>query len=315
MKYLWILFAVVVYSHTSLFSQNSQVYIQDQMACPNDTLYISVYAENVNDAGALSLFIGFDTLALEFISVENINPQLSGLLYNEITIPEPQVGVSWSGIDGGNFVSGKMFDLKFHYAGGSSNLSFNQGCEIANVNLDVLQINYVDGVVLPEIPITQDFELRSGWNSLATFIVPESLSLDEIFGSITGVLEIVSDGSNVYVPNGVMNSIGEFDPRKGYYLKVSEPSDFSISGSIDTLRTLNLSQGWNIFPVVSPCNILLDSIFDGDLDKIEAIVEIAGTRVFWPEKDIYSLHILETTKAYVIKVSQDFVFEIPECTE
>jgi hypothetical protein len=120
--------------------------------CPEQEVLLPVTAHNINDAGAITLFITFDTLQLEYLSLENIDPQLNGMSYNFMTNP-PQLAVAWSSLTGISFPNTKFFDLHLYYHQGAAPVTFTSGCEISDVNLQIIPVDYIGGSVDPANPV------------------------------------------------------------------------------------------------------------------------------------------------------------------
>jgi hypothetical protein len=74
---------------------------------------VPVYAVNLSDVGAITLYIGFDSTNLAYISLENINSHLTGASYNYIASPS-HIAIAWSNTVGVNYTQDKLFDIKFY---------------------------------------------------------------------------------------------------------------------------------------------------------------------------------------------------------
>jgi hypothetical protein len=72
-----------------------------------------------------------------------------------------------------------------------------------------------------------------------------------------------------------------------------------------------LESGWNILPVISEVGVNPVQFFLPNFSKVDIITEIAGTKIYWPEKKIRTLLLLEPGKAYRIKVNQGFTVTFP----
>ncbi|OQX74016.1 MAG: hypothetical protein B6D64_13275, partial [Bacteroidetes bacterium 4484_276] len=153
-KYILLASILMQLSTLNTFAQTAYASIENTVACDSTVVFVPVNVENFLDVGAITMFIGFDTLNLKDISIENINSQFPDLLYKVMYWPEPQIGISWIDVNGADVVSGKLFDIKLLYSSGTSNLVFNSKCEIATKDLDIISVEYTDGLVSPSIEIT-----------------------------------------------------------------------------------------------------------------------------------------------------------------
>lgn len=95
-----------------------------------------------NSLGAITMKIGFDPNVVSFTGISHnliaygIQANANG---NVITI-------AWSNTPAVS-VNGIGFMLNFNYTGGSCNLSFNQGCEIADGDANIIQTTFLSGAI------------------------------------------------------------------------------------------------------------------------------------------------------------------------
>jgi hypothetical protein len=386
--------------------QEASLSINNLEVCGNSEVEIPVTMENFYNVGAVSLYIGYDTTHLEFISLENIHPNFGGLLYNNMNYPVNQIGISWTSLYGTTVTSGIFFEMKFMYKGGQTEIDFNPGCEITTLELDPITVVYTSGTVSPMIDISvqpvdqqvvigqsayftiestggesfqwqkqetesdffediangdtyqgvttqtlqivetdvtingyryrceitsgncttfsedalltvegiiQDIELKAGWNSLSSYIDPTDTDLDVLLDGIMNSLVIMITDNGFYYPAANTNTIGNFDPYKGYSIKLSNNETLSISGIRSENNQINLPQGWSYLPVIAECNIQIQDLFIGQLQDVIIIKEIAGNNVFWPENNINTLQVLETGKSYLIKADNPVDVVFPDC--
>lgn len=138
-----------------LTAQPAGLTLANVVGCENNTVLIPLTGNNLTNIGAITLFISYDTLSLKFLSVENVNPQLNGLLANTMSNP-PMISIVWSKTAGATFQNTTLFFLKFTVLQKSSSLSFiRKICEIANnaIPPQVLDVNFSDGSVYPADPV------------------------------------------------------------------------------------------------------------------------------------------------------------------
>ena len=176
-RFIVIFFFILFYT-VSLPAQTATLTIGTEPVCAGQEVLIPVNALNLVNVGAVSLHINFDTTALTYISLENINPQLAGMSYNYASIP-PEISFAWSNINPANFQQAKFFDIKFHVITINTPILFRtgiNGCEISNGSLppEVITTNFVNGGVYPGIPMivsqTQDTSVKAGMNAMFNVI-------------------------------------------------------------------------------------------------------------------------------------------------
>jgi hypothetical protein len=152
MKKFTLLFSLLFFYACFLPAQTASLTIGTVTVCAGQEVLVPVDALNLLNVGAITLFITFDTTKLTYLSLENIDPQLSGMNYNFITNP-PQLAIAWSNTIPVNFGQGKFFDIRLHSDGENTPISFSSGCEIADVSLVIIPTNYVNGSIEFGVPI------------------------------------------------------------------------------------------------------------------------------------------------------------------
>ena len=143
----------LLFSHLS-YSQDPSLTIGHVGLCDNSTVLVPVIGDNLLNVGAITLFIDYNPNELLFESVENINPQLSGLMVNNLT-DSSRLSIVWSKTTGANFMNTSMMNLKFQVLSLPCTITFlKNNCEIANIAIppQVIPVNFADGTVFPSLP-------------------------------------------------------------------------------------------------------------------------------------------------------------------
>jgi len=146
------LMLLLIFTAGSLSGQMT-VTIGEQHQCENAEVYVPVDVSDFNDVAAFTLFIQIDTLAVEYVSIENPNAQLSGgsAIANFVGAIS-QIIISWSSMSAANISDGKLLDLKMNYHEGVAGLNFQSQCEIVLSNLTIVEnVIYQNGLLVPII--------------------------------------------------------------------------------------------------------------------------------------------------------------------
>lgn len=138
----------------SSFLPAQTVTVQTVEVCAGQEVFLPVTASFLANVGALTLYIGFDTTNLSFISIENIDPQLSGMSANLMTSPM-QLAFAWSNTTAINFINEKLFDIKFISNGQSAPVFYNTGCEIADPSGTTIPTTFNNGAINAGLPIIE----------------------------------------------------------------------------------------------------------------------------------------------------------------
>ena len=171
-RYTYILFFLFLFT-TSSFAQIPTATIGTAKSCANQEVLVNITASNLLNIGAITLYFDIDTNKLIFLSIENIDSQLThDLLFNFIKNP-PKIAVVWNNIVSANFPQTKLFDLKFKVKETNTTVSFAGGCEIATSNYQVLGLNWMNGSVESANPVilTQPKNLTTTETKNASFEV------------------------------------------------------------------------------------------------------------------------------------------------
>lgn len=126
-------------------SQNATATIEDALSCAGDTALVAVDVTDFIDVAAMSIFIGYDTNHVDFLSLKNIHPSITGNIFANAT--DGEIGIAYSSVTGFTINSGKLFDLEFNVFGDTSYLPFNEGTEIANSSLENIPVETFPGSI------------------------------------------------------------------------------------------------------------------------------------------------------------------------
>ena len=177
-------------------------------------------------------------------------------------------------------------------------------------------LNYAsDSLTVFVIPQSQqqNITIPVGWSGISSFIAPESLDLDSLLIPIQNELIILQSLEGVYYPENNLNTLGNWDSESGYMIKVTNETLLTISGTEVNDKTINFNPGWNIFPVLSSCDVNAEALFASISGQLIIVKEVAGWKLIWPEKGINNLEYLVSGKAYLLKVSAECSVTFPDC--
>ncbi len=143
---------VLFLSINSLSAQSPSMVISSAESCAGREVLLNVTAKNLANVTAITLKIHYASDQLFFHGLENISEQLDGSVIN-ITDNPPLISVAWTNIIPENFPQTKLFDLRFTVGEIPGIVTFDPGCEIADANLQIIQVNYLNGEIVDGIPV------------------------------------------------------------------------------------------------------------------------------------------------------------------
>jgi hypothetical protein len=158
---------------------------------------------------------------------------------------------------------------------------------------------------------SQICEIPQGWSGLSSYFNPVNDTIESIFGKVSDDLIILQNNSGSYWPSQQINTLTTWGSDQGYQIKVSDDVELAIQGTRTSSRTLQLTEGWNLIPVISECNVDLVSLF-ANLDVVIA-KEVAGWNIFWPGLGINTLGVFKPGKAYFVLMNEEAQLTFPEC--
>ncbi len=119
--------------------------IADVVATPGSAVSFSITAAGYpTNVGAMTLYIGYDPAHLDFLNITS--GTITGAFANVIN--PGLLGITWSSATG-QAINGIILSLNFDYNFGSSDVTFEGGCEITDNTLASIPTTYHDGSINP----------------------------------------------------------------------------------------------------------------------------------------------------------------------
>lgn len=198
---------------------------------------------------------------------------------------------------GGVFVAG-------HYHSGT--LNFNNGISLSN---DGTGTAYLAKYSQNDM-VTHTITIPAGWSGVSSNVSPANSSLETLFGGQGDDFEMILNLAGAFCPDYGINTITSWKSDNGYAIKTNNPITIEFQGWPMESNLLELSAGWNLIPVLTDGPYDIWNIIGWTMD-LPVVKEVAGTKIFWPEKGIYTLEYLEPDKSYYLHLTepQTIIFE------
>jgi hypothetical protein len=191
------------------------------------------------------------------------------------------------------------------------------GSHFANLNIETnnpfsAQPEVVVPVELVVAAPVQHILMPEGWSGWSSYIDP---MMDAMFADV--VAPVVDDMiitqyfTDVFYPAYGINTMGEFSHNHGYVTKMSAEATLSLEGMM-VEPMVSFAAGWNLMPVLVPCNLSAADVFGGITGFIIAY-EVAGNAMYYPAGEVYTLTELVPGKAYWVKVAAATDYTFPAC--
>ena len=168
--------------------------------------------------------------------------------------------------------------------------------------------------------IMQEINLRSGWNLISSYIIPNDLNLEIIFETLIeeeNLILVKDENGRFFSPIGDFNNIGDWNPQEAYYVKVSEETSFIIEGEETINLEIELNEGWN--NIAYPLNqaYSMEEIIENVLqplieeEQLELLKNGIG-RFFIPRWNFNNIPEMNPGNGYMIKVTENTTIDFSQ---
>jgi len=158
---------------------------------------------------------------------------------------------------------------------------------------------------------TQTIVLNAGWAGLSSFVQPENPNLEVMFNDILNEIVIIQGDDGIFIPDQNINTIGDWNYKNGYQIKLHNPVDVEFVGILNPGTTILLDEGWNLIPVHCQNPVAAENLISDFGQKVIIIKENSGIQLYWPAAGIVTLQYLQPGKSYFIKVTEAFSITFP----
>jgi hypothetical protein len=165
------------------------------------------------------------------------------------------------------------------------------------------------------VPATQNINFSSGWNAVSTYILPDNTNIEVLLSPVIDQIVILYGNDGIFYPDQEVQTFSNWNSNMGYILKTTSADNLNIQGFIKyPIPEIILMPGWSILPVGQQCVVTPETLL-GNYPQIVAVKEVGGLRVYWPEKNIYTLENIIPGKAYEVFNASDteVSFTFPGC--
>lgn len=295
--------------------------------CAGAEVFVPVTSSSLYNVAAITLYIGFDSTTMTYVSVENIDPQLDGMSINLMSSPT-QLAFAWSNTTPVNFPSGKLFDIKFITNGQTGTIQYNPGCEIADNTGATISASYINGSISSSVPVIasqpSDTTVTEGSSARFDVISPNATSYLWRESLDQGTSWLALDEGGIYsgtqtpslsispAPIALNNAIYQCLLTRGSCSNLT----FGATLHVDALTTVNTGPyapavkiSADPVPFTDHTNVTINITEPGDtrLQVINALGQIIST-VELPDLPAGNYHIILATSgwkpgAYFLRLS------------
>jgi hypothetical protein len=162
--------------------------------------------------------------------------------------------------------------------------------------------------------LQQILNIPAGWSGVSTWLDPLNKSVDGLFAPAANDLIILASMDGFYYPAQSVNTLGNWNYLSGYQAKAENAFELTVSGTKIPSQALEITEGWNLMPVLSSCEADVEDLFAG-FSGLQIVKEVAGTKIYWPAYNINTLENLLPGKAYFVASADVGTITFPACTK
>lgn len=151
--------------------------------------------------------------------------------------------------------------------------------------------------------IDQQIVITEGWSGISTYVDPANPNIEAIFQPIIDELIILQSETSMYWPGENVNTLGIWDAHSGFKIKVTSEVELTISGTMVENASVDISEGWNLVPVLSSSAIDVDELLL--TAGVILAKEVAGNGVYWSEYNIKTLDEFVPGRSYFVLAEND----------
>lgn len=158
-------------------------------------------------------------------------------------------------------------------------------------------------------------QILAGWSGISSYTLPDLYPalIEDIMDPVIDELVIIQTLNKMYYPGAGINNLILWNYYKGYKIKVNSDVELPMDGCPQTNLTISLTATWNLIPVLSNCEVLVEDFFLPVANKLILVKEIAGTGIYWPQMQVNTLQVLKPGKAYLVAVSGNASLSFAPC--
>ncbi|MDR2084034.1 MAG: lamin tail domain-containing protein [Bacteroidales bacterium] len=162
---------------------------------------------------------------------------------------------------------GTIFDVAVEYSYGP-NVFQNDGVSIINsFSIDVT---------------TQTLIIPEGWSAISSYVIPNSLSLDNIFNKHLNQIVAITNDNGIYLPNNPNSTISDWDSETGWLIKTNEDIIVPFNGGSNSNLSVTFPIGWTLFPVKTDVPVQITELFADILNDIDIIKGYGYNDIYIP---------------------------------
>lgn len=198
-----------------------------------------------------------------------------------------------------------------YYTGNGISLSWSLGEPVVET-FSGGSVILTQGFQQPFFYCSQIIDIPAGWSGISTYLIPGDKSVSNMFEAIEPQMVLVQNLTGIYWPSQSTNTLGNWNCKEGYKIKMDTPASLEVRGFLPASKTITMVSDWSIMPVLAQCVTGTD-VFNQVSGQLVIAKDVAGNGVYWPEFGINTLQTLSPGKAYFVKMNGSAQLTFPAC--
>ena len=160
----------------------------------------------------------------------------------------------------------------------------------------------------------QTIQIYEGWSAISSYLNPQNAYLPDMMYPLTWNSNLIIQLSEYgfFWPEYSVNTLGDWNVEKGYKIKANFDQDFTVYGPPLAYRSIDLSAGLHIIPVLTDVSCPIETIFANPATDILFMFDIRTSALYWPGGEINTLGSLEPGKGYIAKFNNPVTITYPD---
>jgi hypothetical protein len=123
---------------------------------------------------------------------------------------------------------------------------------------------------------------------------------------------MVNSTGSIFSPPLNTNTIHNWDPYKGYKVKMNNNGTWTMHGDPVIVQSVNLPSGFSIFPVLTNYEVNIGDVMTNPLQDVLILFEMQSNTVYWPDGGIFTLTTLKPNYGYLGNFKRAVTVSYPE---
>lgn len=147
---------------------------------------------------------------------------------------------------------------------------------------------------------TTELKLQAGWNLVSIPIKPVQPRFDSIFAPVASSIDLVRSIDKTFIP-GFANTIGDWDPSQGYYIKAKKAINLTIEGTAldGEQKKIYLKEGWQYVAYWCAENQAVGEVFKPYASEITVVRDL--TKSYVPNFSADDVFCMQPGQGYQVK--------------